>query len=159
MIEIKTIKPFRNLIKYESWKSGWMEEDGVDIFSYISDMCNPEYFLLSCKLLFPDFVVIKGAVFLENRFSSDIFYCWLKQLNGDVHAVEKIMNHMHLYDVFGGSLDDVDDAVLAQLSEVIALSWRLVLKDKFPEREFSVEVSNTDQDYGPIVTFYQVVAK
>jgi len=85
------------------------------------------------------------------------FSLWLSKYNGDVCAVEKIMNHTHLYDIFAGCSDDVDDVVFEQLAEVVALSWRLVLKDKFPESKFVVDVSNSDQDYGPTVTFYQVV--
>jgi hypothetical protein len=32
----------------------------------------------------------------------------------------------------------------------------MVLKEKFPDKLFSVEVSNSDENYGPVVTFYQV---
>jgi hypothetical protein len=67
------------------------------------------------------------------------------------------MNHTHLYDIFSGCADEVDDVVFEQLAEIVALSWRLVLKDKFPGIKFSVDVSNSDQDYGPTVTFYQVI--
>ncbi|MDD0973158.1 hypothetical protein [Pseudomonas fontis] len=75
---------------------------------------------------------------------------------GDVREVEKIMNHTHLCDVFSGCNDEVGDFVFEQLAEILSLSWQLVLKDKFPERKFSVEVLNSDQDYGPTVTFYKI---
>lgn len=156
-MKINTINPLVGLARYESWKSGWVEKEKVDEFSYISNMCNPEDVLLSCKLFFPDFVVVRGGVFLGSKFDGDIFDCWFKQFGGDLQAVEKMINHTHLYDVFDGCSEDVDDRVFAQLSEVVALSWRLVLNNKFPERKFNVDVSNSDQDYGPVVTFYQVV--
>ncbi|NUT69439.1 hypothetical protein HNP01_28640 [Pseudomonas corrugata] len=143
--------------RYESWASSWSKKDNVDIYSYVSAICKPEDCLLFCRFLFPDFFVSGGAVILSAKYDHDVFSVWLKKFDGDIHAVEKIMNHTHLYDVFAGCTDEVDDVVFEQLAEVIALSWRLVLKDKFPKGKFSVDVSNSDQDYGPTVTFYQLV--
>lgn len=157
MIKINTIKPFSGLSKYELWRSQWADKSGIDIFSYVSDVCSPEDSLLFCRLLFPDFAVVGEAVILENKYDVDVFASWMKSFEGDIGAVERMLNHTHLYDVFAGCADKVDDVVFEQLCEIVALSWRLVLKDKFPERLFSVEVSNSDQDYGPVVTFFQVV--
>ncbi|MBP5134117.1 hypothetical protein HUT02_35735, partial [Pseudomonas protegens] len=63
---------------------------------------------------------------------------------------------IHLYDVFSGTASDVGDVIFEQLADIFAVSWRLVLKDKFPEKKFSVEVSNTEQDYGPTIIFFQI---
>ncbi|WP_446436407.1 hypothetical protein [Pseudomonas sp. 1152_12] len=157
MMKVDTLRQFSGLSRYELWASGWAKKDNIDIFSYVSAMCNPEDCLLFCRLLFPDFFVSQGAIFLSAKYDHDVFVVWLKKFDGDARAVEKIMNHTHLYDVFSGCTDEVDDVVFEQLAETIALSWRLVLKDKFPERKFSVDVSNSDQDYGPTVTFFQVI--
>lgn len=156
MIKVNTLSPFVGLARYEAWKDGWVDKDKIDEFSYISSVCNPEDLLLSCKLLFPDFVVVQEGVFLEGKYDADIFVSWLKHFNGDLQATEKMLNHTHLYDVFDSCSGDIDDRIFEQLASVLALSWRLVLKDKFPERKFSVDISITDQDYGPIVTFYQL---
>ncbi|WP_164487536.1 hypothetical protein [Pseudomonas sp. R3-18-08] len=151
-----TINPLVGLARYESWKSEWVKKDTIDEFSYISSKCHPEDVLLSCKLFFPDFVVVGDGVFLENKYDGNVFECWLKQFGGDLQATEKMINHTHLYDVFEGCSEDVDDRVFEQLAVAVALSWRLVLSDKFPGRKFTVDISNSDQDYGPVVTFWQV---
>ncbi|MFW9078701.1 hypothetical protein ACOI9X_05380 [Pseudomonas sp. P2757] len=39
---------------------------------------------------------------------------------------------------------------------MIELAWRMVLKEKFPEKSFCVEAENSEQNYGPVITFYQV---
>ncbi|PAU59238.1 hypothetical protein [Pseudomonas sp. PICF141] len=157
MIKINTIKPFSGLSKYELWRSQWADKNSVDVFAYMSDVCSPEDSLLFCRLLFPDFVVVGEAVILESKYNVDVFASWMQSFEGDIGAVERMLNHTHLYDVFAGCTDKVDDVVFEQLCEIVALSWRLVLKDKFPNRLFSVEVSNSDQDYGPVVTFFQVI--
>jgi hypothetical protein len=155
MIKVNVIKPFEKLDKYESWKRGWKDQDEVDIFSYVSDMCSPEDMLLFCRVLFPDFVIFRGGIFLSRSFDVSVFNSWFEKLDGNMTSVERLMNHTHLYDLFSGCLEDVSDAIFLQLAEVLAVSWRLVLKDKFAEVDFSVNVTCSDRDYGPVVTFYQ----
>ncbi|WP_256575416.1 MULTISPECIES: hypothetical protein [unclassified Pseudomonas] len=156
-MKVNTLGQFSGLSRYELWASSWAESDNIDIFSYMSAICKPEDCLLFCRLLFPDFFISQGAIFLNAKYDHEVFLVWLKKLDGDISAVEKIMNHTHMYDVFSGCTDEVDDVVFEQLADTIAFSWRLVLKDKFPGCNFSVEVSNSDQDYGPTVTFYQSI--
>ncbi|WP_256580832.1 MULTISPECIES: hypothetical protein [unclassified Pseudomonas] len=72
------------------------------------------------------------------------------------------LNHLHLFDVFEGCRDRVDDAVWVddavyeQLCRIVAQSWRMVLLSKFPEKKFCVQAIVSDQEYGPVVTFSQV---
>lgn len=155
MMKISSLNPLLGLATYERWKSAWMNQTEVDEYDYISDRCNPEDVLLSCKLLFPDFVESDGGVFLEHKYDSNVVRCWMEKFRGDLRATERVINHTHLYDVFGGCTEDVDDRVFEQLAEVMALSWRLILCDRFPGKKFEVEASKSDQEYGPVVTFYQ----
>ncbi|MBC3411624.1 hypothetical protein HU720_09960 [Pseudomonas sp. SWRI51] len=145
------------LVRYESWKSEWAKKDEIDELSYISNNCSPEDVLLSSKLFFPDFIVDGDGVFLESKYDGVVVESWLEQFGGDLQATERMINHTHIYDVFEGCSEDVDDRVFEQLAEVIALSWRLVLREKFADKVFSVVVSNSDQDYGPVVTFFQII--
>lgn len=156
MIKLKTFEPLYGLHRYPAWRAGWADKKSIDVFSYISSECNPEDLLLCSKLLLPDFVVVDGAVFLEHKYDAGAFDSWSTQFGGDLCAIEKMVNHTHTYDVFEGCTDDIDEAVFTQLAEVFSLSWRLLLRDKFPDREFCVDVRNSDQEYGPVVTFYQV---
>ncbi|WP_240915812.1 hypothetical protein [Metapseudomonas otitidis] len=156
MMKINTLNEFFGLSRYELWKSGWDNKSQVDEYSYISDQCNPEDVLLSCRVVFPDFVVVENGVFLERNYSGDAFLSWLERFGGDLHAVERMINHTHLYDLFDGCVEDVDDRVFEQLAEVLAFSWKLILENKFPDRRFDVKISNSEQEYGPVVTFCQV---
>ncbi|KGU84461.1 hypothetical protein E3Z27_07520 [Pseudomonas mediterranea] len=142
--------------KYEHWKSQWEDQSELDEFSYISDVVHPEDALMFCKVLFPDFIFYESGVFLESRFTIEAFSSWMEACNNDVVEVEKVLNHMHLYDVFGGCSDKVDDAVYEQLCRIVAQSWRMVLLNKFPEKNFCVQAIVSDQEYGPVVTFSQV---
>ncbi len=152
----KIIHPLTTSTRYRKWESGWGDKSGLDYFSYISDVCNPEDALIFCGLLFPAFIERAGGVFLDGRFDQENFAQWSERLNGNVYEVERLINHVHVYDVFSGCSEDVADSVFEKLSEVIGFCWEVALKNKFPHKKFKVEVSNSDQDYGPVVTFFQV---
>lgn len=142
--------------KFEHWKRQWEDQSELDEFSYISDVVHPEDALMFCKVLFPDFVFHESGVFLESRFTVESFSSWMETCNNDVVAVEKVLNHMHLFDVFGGCRERVDEAIYEQLCRIVAQSWRMVLLSKFPEKKFCVQAIVSDQEYGPVVTFSQV---
>lgn len=156
MRKIFSTEEFKGLRRYPAWRNSWENKDAIDVFSYISSECNPEDFLIFCKVLFPDFIEERNAIVLAKNFDENTFNVWFSQLNGSVSEVEKILNHTHIYDIFAGCPDDVEELVFEQLSEVIASSWRLILRDKFPDRNFVVEATCSEQQYGPIVTFFQV---
>jgi hypothetical protein len=52
MMKINALNEFFGLSRYELWKSGWDNKSQVDEYSYISDQCNPEDVLLSCRIFF-----------------------------------------------------------------------------------------------------------
>ncbi|MDA3269564.1 hypothetical protein [Pseudomonas aeruginosa] len=88
----------------------------------------------------------------ERAFYGDISE---KRLENDIQSVERFINHTHIYDIFSGCNEDVEDEIFEQLAHMLSLSWRLILKEKFPDRDFSVLLSCSDQDYGPTITFFQ----
>ena len=142
MKKIVSFKDLKCLSNYELWKSGWENKNEIDIFSYISYEIRPEDLLILGKLVFPDFILDRGAVILEMNYEAE-------------KSVERFVNHTHIYDIFPGCSEDVEDEIFEQLAHMLSLSWRLILKEKFPDRDFSVLLSCSDQDYGPTITFFQ----
>lgn len=104
----------------------------------------------------PDVRRVSRGVFLERNFSVETLARCLSLASHDMAEAERLLNYVKLYDVFGQYGDGVSTAIFLQLCEVIGFAWRMVLKEKFPDKLFSVEVSNSDENYGPVVTFYQV---
>lgn len=155
---IKSFAKLTGLKRFAAWRAGWQEPASVDLFSYIEDVVSPEDSLIFCKWLFPDFVVFEDSVILEMKFDEPAFRVWLDHFSGDKAGVERMLNHTHLYDVFSGCGSAVDEVVFEQLSNVLAMSWRMVLKAQFPDRSFHVEAINSEQEYGPVVTFHEMRA-
>lgn len=108
-------------------------------------------------VLAPTFVEYRGAVLLafqgelsdRSRAAVD---SWFESL-GDVAAVERMCNHVHLWDLLPYSDSSPGDEVAYErLVEPLACSGNLALRARFPEREFVVEAVR-DGGYGPEVTF------
>jgi hypothetical protein len=111
--------------------------------------------LAVAKILRPDLVEVRGCVLLRERFNESTFDDWWRQLDGAVPAIESVLNHVHLWDLFEVDAEDtLVEPALADLALAIASSWRCVLSDAYPDRHFHVEVTTApDRDYGPTVSF------
>lgn len=156
MKRVNSIPSVTDTQAYCSWKKQWSSQEDLDVHSYIFDQCRPDHALLFSKMFFPDFVVVEGGVFLERNFSNEAFDRCFGLAAGDLSKTERLLNAVKIYDVFGQGASDVSEDIFLQLCNVIGFAWRMVLKEKFPEKVFCVEVSNSQQNYGPDITFYQV---
>ncbi|WP_273839493.1 hypothetical protein [Providencia rettgeri] len=155
MKKVTLVEEPYDLIRYESWKNEWASPNDIEINDYISDCCNPEDILCSIKLLIPEFLDVDGCILLSDRYEKNNFEEWKKQFGSDLSAIEKMLNHVHVYDLFTGSLDKTSDSVFLQLCKIMQCTWEMSLKKAFPTKEFLVELHNSESDYGPSLTFYQ----
>lgn len=155
MRKITLIEEPYDLTRYELWKNNWDSPNDMTINDYISDCFHPEDILCSVKLLIPEFVDIDGCVLLSDRYEENNFNEWKKEYGMDLAAIEKMLNHVHVYDLFTGNLDKTSDSIFLQLCKLMQCSWDMSLKKAFPKKEFLVELNNSESDYGPSLTFYQ----
>ena len=153
MNKVEVIKPFVGLGKYPKWKSGWSDQDGINIYSYISYVCDPEDVLVVSRLFFPDLVCVDGCVFLEFKYNPGMVGLLSSYGDREKMDVELSVNRVSLYDAFFGASDKVGDLIYEQLCEVLAVSWSMALGKAFPGVEFKIESSNLSSDYGPSLTF------
>lgn len=103
------------------------------------------------RLILPDFVEHESGIFLWSQFTTKVFSEWFEKLK-DISAVEKMLNHVHVYDVFGYA-EGVTEEEFLQVAILLQRSWNIALDTVFPNGHFDVTLSNSDQDYGPIVSF------
>jgi hypothetical protein len=76
-------------------------------------------------------------------------------------ALEKTINHIHIYDVFANCSDNVEDTVYENIGKLLQFFWSNYLRSKFPLKTIIVEYNNGTQVYGPTITFKseQVIVK
>jgi len=141
-----------NILK--NWKSytGQTQENPYD---YISNNFNPEnVYLIGKYIYFPDIFEFKKGFFLKDRISIKEYNIWLEKLNGNISEVEKIFNHIHVYDLFAHFTEDIEEDIFLQIGMQMKISWEMYLKHKFPENDFVIIFDDGKNDYGPTITFY-----
>ncbi|UUW92467.1 hypothetical protein [Pimelobacter simplex] len=124
--------------------------------TYLSIMLKPSMMALALTFAFPRFVEHRGAVLLESAYDEEAVEAWFQQLDGDAVAVELVMNHIHLWDVFAPST--AFEAETELLLAPLATSWGAALRAAFPTRTFRV-LTDPDGDYGPELTFHSLTAE
>jgi hypothetical protein len=132
---------------------------------WIGDEFDPRTFLLSSvsvaevaavSLLFwPEFVEYRDCVFLKFAYNRTAIDTWFDELKEDGHAVESVVNHLHLWDVFAADTP-AENAVLAELASRIGKMWSSALAESFPDREFIVTATDDPNDYGPTLSVRSV---
>ena len=144
---------FENIHRYEVWKNRWEDPEPMDMLQYISFNIHPEDFLIAGSLMMPEFVEVKGCVFLKSNYSEDVYH--KMQSDYDPQSIEKGTNHMYVYDLFGHAPQDVENVVFERIAEFLQISWSMCLARKFPGKNMIVEYLNSENEYGPTLTIYQ----
>lgn len=101
-------------------------------------------------LLCPRFVDVEGAVLLETSADPKGFQEWKEPFHGDTRAVESMLNHEHVWDLFPVN-GEKDQAALEIVAEHMAITWKAAAGAQFPDRTFTCEVTD---DYGPTLTIW-----
>lgn len=111
--------------------------------------------LLAASLIWPEFREESGAIVIKEQTAEHTVEKWMSATNGDVTAVERVINTVHLWDRFPNEAESADPA-LGQLAQLLAETWSAKLRIDYPEYTFVVAVSlDPDIDYGPTVTFWR----
>ncbi|MCP4545392.1 MAG: hypothetical protein GY835_02860 [bacterium] len=109
--------------------------------------------LAVAAVLWPEFVEVRGCVLLSWRYNATEFEGWWSQLAGDRTAIEDMVNHLHLWDVFPDVEDPLTERGLVELGQLMAESWRYALRSAYPDRDFLVSFDMEEEEYGPTVSF------
>ena len=122
--------------------------------THLNFFVHPDVVVAAGRLLLPKFVEHEGGVFLETNFTLKGYSEWSARM-ADLSEVEKMINHQHVYDLFSVP-DDIPEESYLGVANLLAETINLALRVCYPERKFCVAVSNTDQDYGPTVSFHSL---
>lgn len=130
--------------------AGWLGDGPDDPRFFVNVEVSVGRVAAVMALLAPPFVEYRGSVLLGFRHSPSNVDHWCERL-GDASAVERMVNHTHLWGLFPGQ----SSAGVEELAEPLAWFWGAALRAAYPAREFRVEHTR-DGGYGPEVTFWEV---
>ena len=136
-----------------NWGDDWKPPLGDHAPNYVFHEFDPAHPLFWGHILFPELIEIHDCVLLKDRYSLENFQSWRKSTS-DLSAIEDVLNHTHVWDLFYKKNARMIDSDWYRIAEMIRVCWELNLQKQFPERKFELYLTNTDQDYGPTVGFF-----
>lgn len=142
----------RRLPRFDEWRDGF--GGSVGIWDYAAQKGGLTMALAFASLFWPELIDVDGSVFLAERFDASAYAQWRSQLGDRPEAIERTMNHVHLWDLFQPEREEVPAGELDRLAEIMAETWRVALARQFPERSGQVLLESGDEDYGPTLTLF-----
>lgn len=134
-----------DLPAFQEWRSGF--QPPPDAHAYLAEHLSVTNASLIAKLFSPDLVLERGCVIFKDRYSPENFEQWWSSELGNTVAIERALNHLHLWDIFEPE-GEVEERALVELATQLARSWVLHAAQAFPDRQFQTEVTD---EYGPTI--------
>jgi hypothetical protein len=140
--------------KHRNLKTG--KYTPLDVYALVN--LTKDELIAVTRLFYPEFIEYEGGVFFLHQFTKGFFHDWKAQLLGNIAAVERVMNHVHLAQDLKYCVDELGTQNLIYFGQILLVTWKAALEDSFPGRSFKVEGNVEEFDEGPpefIITFWQ----
>ena len=136
----------------------WNDGKGIDLDGFIGCVGRYDHALGYAAIFWPDFVVYEGCIFVRLPDPAN-FRDWLAQFRGDLTETEKMINHLHIADMFVNSDYPPTREILRHLGTIVRDMWECRLRRDFPDRRINVQFFEGDSaslvdDY--MITVYQL---
>ena len=104
------------------------------------------------SIFWPELIDVDGCVLLAHNYKPDAFAAWREQFGERRDEIERVVNHVHVWDLFKAPRDEASDEEILGLATLMAKTWRCALAEQFPDR--GGEVILIPDDYGPTLTLF-----
>lgn len=141
------------------WRNSFAPNSGLGMFDFIGQTVSVARALAAGNLIWPRFEEARGCILLAGRNAVASIEQWWGQLDGDPSRVERVLNHLHLWDLFPSDDVVIDAEAFRSLAMLMEAGWRSALAIEYPHRTFEVictGLAADDPEYGPTLTFFSV---
>ena len=128
---------------------GWKDqnEESFTIADWVLFHATPELMVGFSSIFWPEFIEVDGCVFLKDGYDQDNIDAWAESTKGDMVAVQKVVNHQHIYDLFqNDSVEKLNIQQVKYLSDLLVDMWSAKLKRDFPQLDIDVQVCDFDEE-------------
>lgn len=141
--------------KFKKWKEeGWTYQD---IDAYIGMEIYPEDIEIFSTILLPNLIAYKDRIFIYDNIFKDEFDAKksidLLILSFGLDDAEKLINRVRIPELFINNIDNTEPSTRMNIAKLIKHNWEYHLLKKFPNKDFTVEI--TGGKFDPEVVFYQ----
>lgn len=136
--------------------AAWNNGDGVDLVSWIGCIGRYDHALGYAAIFWPDFEFYDGCIFLRHP-DPKTYQDWMVRCNNDRTAVESMMNHRHIVDLFPNSEFPPTKEIVLHLGRLLKDLWTCKLAREFPDSRVTVEFAETASDdlLSYVITLFQ----
>lgn len=133
----------------------WNDGRGIDVDAWLSCIGRFDHAVAYATLFWPAFTLHDDCVLFAD-FRLESFDGFMRQTGGKRPAVEAVMNHRHILDLFSCQ-DGASEEVILHLGRALRDIWSCKLQRDFPNRRFIVSFpeDTVDDLIEYEVTFYQ----
>ena len=123
----------------------WNAGDGIDLRSWLTCVGSFQHAIAYGDLFWPKFAEFDGCVFFCG-FSEESYQRFMRQTNGNKQAVETVMNHRHILDLFSNSDLKPSLKQVVYLGRLLQEVWAAKLSRDFPAKQFVVSFPDHSSD-------------
>ena len=124
----------------------WNNGAGIDIDSWIGCEGNNEHFIGYARIFWPQFMEYDDCVFFADRFTEKNYRAFMEQTKGDKRAVEVVMNHWHIEDMFCRAEPRPTREMILYIGRLLKDIWQTKLARDFPNRSVTVSFPEEYQE-------------
>src|SRR5262249_657232 len=118
----------------------WNDGKGIDAKSWLGCVGSFDHAIAYGELFWPDFVEHDGCVFFAG-FSEAGYRGFMDHTNGNKKAVQAVMNHRHVLDLFPSDYSNVSKDQIVYLGRLLREIWETKLRRDFPQKNIVVSFS------------------
>ena len=138
-----------------------LKTEGITIDQWRSIIGNYEHCVAYGALLWPSFIEYEDCVFFDYgsgaAFMRDNYNGFMAHTKGDKSAVEAVMNHKHILDLFPNANPQPSREMILYVGRLLQEVWQAKLNRDFPDRKITVSFpeEHTDDLLQYEITFFQ----
>jgi len=117
----------------------WNNGGGIDIDSWIQCEGDHKHLIGYARFFWPSFIEHDQCVFFHEGFDKETYLAFMARHKNDRTAVEMVMNHVHVLDLFSRSHHEMPtESVVSYIGRQLKEIWGVKLQHDFPDRRFVV---------------------
>lgn len=119
--------------------SRWNDGAGIDLETWVACLGRFDHAICYAAIFWPDFVVHDDCI-LFDPVDVENFNDWMTHCKGNRTAVESVVNHRHIVDLFDNKFEPTKE-VVRHIGRLLKDMWSCKLARDFPGRSVKVEIS------------------
>lgn len=141
-----TLPPRKTLTEVLPDLKAWDEGEVIGPLDWLLTFGSIPQALIYSALFWPTFVEHQGCLLWEG-FTPQSFEDWMRSTEGNRTAVEGVMNHRHITDLFLNAQEQPTPEQIAYLGYLLRDIWKFKLTKDFPHLDVQVEFYWRDQEF------------